>query len=273
MPAATAREAYDDLAPAYDLLTADYPYDRWLAALEALAREHGLSGHAVLDVACGTGKSFLPLLARGWRVVGCDISPAMLAHAAGKAPGVRLVRADMRELARLGSFDLVTCLDDALNYLLEADDLAAALAGIRRNLAPRGIAIWDLNTLAMYRAAFARDRTTDRDGVFLAWRGETAASLEPGGPAQATVDVFAPAGDGLWERRSSVHRQRHWPPATVRALARDAGLRILAVHGQHPGAVLEPDLDELAHSKAVYLACRDDRPRRREVMPVSIGSI
>jgi hypothetical protein len=37
-------------------------------------------------------------------------------------------------------------------------------------------------------------------------------------------------------------------------------LRILAPLGQHTGAVLEPDLDELVHSKAVYVACRDDRP-------------
>ena len=96
MPGSTAREAYERLAPAYDILTADYRHDRWLAVLEALAREHGLSGHALLDVACGTGKSFLPLLARGYRVVGCDISPAMLARAAEKAPQARLVQADMR---------------------------------------------------------------------------------------------------------------------------------------------------------------------------------
>jgi SAM-dependent methyltransferase len=269
----TAREAYEDLAPAYDLLTADYPHDRWLAALVDLARAHGLCGDAALDVACGTGKSFLPLLARGFRVVGCDISPAMLTRAAAKAPEARLMQADMRTLGRLGAFDLVTCLDDALNYLLGAADLQAAFAGIRRNLKPRGIAVWDVNTLAMYRSAFASDSTTDRDGVFLAWRGETARELEAGGPAQATVEVFAPAGDGLWERHSSVHRQRHWPPAQIRELAARAGLRVLAVHGQHPGAVIEPELDELVHSKAVFLACRDDRRDEAEVTRMSIGSI
>ncbi|HET8758762.1 MAG TPA: class I SAM-dependent methyltransferase [Solirubrobacteraceae bacterium] len=259
MTVGTAREAYDDLAPDYDLLTAEYPYERWLAALEALARAHGLDGRDVLDVACGTGKSFLPLLRRGWRVVGCDISPAMLALAAAKAPTAELVQADMRALPALGEFDLVTCLDDALNYLLEEDELEAALAGIRDNLRPRGIAIWDLNALAQYRAAFARDRTTDRDGVFLAWRGETTPSLEPGGPAQATVEVFAPAAGGLWERRSSVHRQRHWPQPVVRAVAARAGLEVLAVHGQHEGAVLEPVFDELVHTKAVYLAAGSER--------------
>jgi len=97
--------------------------------------------------------------------------------------------------------------------------------------------------------------------------------MPAGGPAQATVEVFTPAGDGLWQRRSSVHRQRHWPQADVRTSARRAGLELLAVHGQHPGAVLDPTLDEFLHTKAVYLACRDDRPAAKEVVPVSIGSI
>ena len=55
----------------------------------------------------------------------------------------------------------------------------------------------------------------------------------------------------------------------VRAVATRAGLRILAVHGQHQGAVLEPELDELVHTKAVYVAARIGK----EVTPMSIGSI
>src|ERR1041384_2483079 len=94
----TAREAYEDLAPAYDLLTAEYPHEPWLAARPELARAPGLRGRDVRDVACGTGKSFLPLLSRGYRVVGCDISPAMLALAAEKAPDVPLVQAELRTL-------------------------------------------------------------------------------------------------------------------------------------------------------------------------------
>jgi SAM-dependent methyltransferase len=263
MPIADAREAYDRLAPAYDALTASYGHERWLDVLEQLAVRHGLSGQNLLDVACGTGKSFLPLLAKGYRVVACDISKAMLAVAAQKAPDVRLLRADMRRLGRLGAFDLVTCLDDALNYMLEPDELEAALGGIRRNLAPRGLAVWDVNTIAMYRSQFATDRLDERDGMFVAWRGLTAPDVSSGDGAEATVELFAPAGNGLWRRSSSVHRQRHWPPQVVRALADRAGLRILAVHGQRPGAVIDDALDELVHTKAVYVACRDDRPEGR----------
>src|SRR4051794_28803452 len=53
-----AAEAYDGLAPAYDTFTAGHEYVRWLDYLEDLAVEHGLSGKALLDVGCGTGKSF-----------------------------------------------------------------------------------------------------------------------------------------------------------------------------------------------------------------------
>jgi ubiquinone/menaquinone biosynthesis C-methylase UbiE len=79
-----AARAYAVLAPASDLLTADYAYGPRLAALERLALRHGLAGRRLLDVACGTGKSFMPLLERGFEVTACDISPEMVAEARRK---------------------------------------------------------------------------------------------------------------------------------------------------------------------------------------------
>src|SRR5688572_6001885 len=148
----TATAAYDAVAPGYDLLTAGYAYDRWTAALEDLARDHGLRGSRLLDVACGTGKSFLPFLDRGYQVTACDVSPAMVGIAAAKAGGrARCEVADMRELPVLGAFDLVTCLGDALNHLPDLGAVEQALTGMAANLAPGGLAVLDLNTLAAYR--------------------------------------------------------------------------------------------------------------------------
>src|SRR5919199_6068691 len=139
-----AQAAYDGLAEHYDAFTAGYAHERWLDALARLAREHGLRGRRLLDVACGSGKSFLPMLARGYEVVACDLSPAMVACAREKAgDAADVVVADMRELPALGRFDLITCLDDAVNYLTTERELGAALHGFARSLRRGGVAVFD----------------------------------------------------------------------------------------------------------------------------------
>lgn len=255
-----AREAYEALAPFYDDFTAHHDYEAWTAALEDLALAAGLRGRRLLDVACGSGKSFLPFLARGYEVTGCDISPAMVALAAAKAPGgTRLRVEDMRELPRLGAFDLVCCLDDALNYLHTPDELAAALAGLRRNLAPGGVVVFDTNTLMAYRALFANHSVVQREGRVLLWSGHEDASFAEGELAEATLAAFTERADGWWDRAESVHRQRHHTRAAVGSALRRAGLEWVAVHGMRLDGSVTEGFDEVANSKAVYIA-RESAP-------------
>ena len=247
--------AYEAIAASYDLLTEDYRHDLWLERLETLAFEHGLSGTRLLDLGCGTGKSFLPMLKRGYEVTACDLSPSMLAIAGSKAPTAHLHEADLRDLPRFGAFDLVTALDDPLNYLLTERELACALRGIARNLAQDGLAIFDLNTIAQYRGQFACDATVEQDSSFIVWRGRRSNRDACAGEiVEATVELFTAADDNAWHRTSSLHRQRHWPRTTVQRIALAAGLELLAVRGQRAGAHIDRELDELVHIKAIYVA-------------------
>lgn len=262
------RVAYDALAPAYDAFTAGYRHDLWLAKIERIAIDHGLRGKRLLDVACGTGKSFVPLLERGYTVTACDISPEMTRRATAKAPDARVLVADMCRLPALGPFDLVTCLNDALNYVLDERDLLDALAGIARQLAPEGVAIWDVNTARMMRESFSSDWAADRGEWFLTWRGTAGANVGPGAVVEAQIDAFRHRA-GTWQRTTSRHRQRHWPVTDIVRLARDAGLEIVQVLGQHRGAQLEPAVDEERHIKALIVSrraahARDADPDRRE---------
>lgn len=255
--------AYEAMAEHYDEFTAGYEHDRWLGTLEALAREHGLRGRRVLDVACGTGKSFAPLVALGYRVTACDLSPAMVRRATRRAAGhAEVLVADMRALPQLGEFDLVTCLDDALNYLLTQKQLVDALRGMARQLSPDGVLLFDLNTIAAYRTTFvARHVQTTGDWTFR-WTGDGRDDLAPGSLTEATVEVSSRRSG---ERSISRHVQRHHPPAQVRRALAAAGLVALHVYGQLPGVRLEVRPDERRHSKLVWLtthACRARGPSR-----------
>jgi SAM-dependent methyltransferase len=252
--------AYEPFAPLYDRFTAAYDHERWLSAVERLAREQGLPGRQVLDVGCGSGKSFMPLLDRGYEVSACDISPAMVEEARRKAGGrARVVVADMRSLPPLGEFDLITCLDDAVNYLLDDGDLESALTSMGSLLAADGVLVFDTNTLQTYRSVFSTVFAQEDDGAFFCWRGEGDPECEPGSVCAATIEAFACERGPLWSRASSRHVQRHYPPSEVLAALTAAGLDCVALKGQSPGVRVSDDPDESLHTKLIYAA------KRREV--------
>jgi SAM-dependent methyltransferase len=246
--------AYDTLAPAYDTLTAGYPYARWIDALEGLALDAGLCGRRVLDVGCGTGHSLMPWLERGYAVTGLDVSPRMAALARAKAAGrADVLVADMRALPAIGPFDLVTCLGDAMNHLLEPADVSASLREMRRVLVPGGLLVFDLNLLSGYRDT-PDTIVEDGDRVVL-WPGAPARITVAGGVASLVVDVFVREGD-LWRRLHVSQPHRHHPLADVLASVGAAGLELAGVYGQHPGVRLERAADEQVHAKAIVVARR-----------------
>jgi predicted TPR repeat methyltransferase len=249
---------YDRLAPYYDRFTAGYEYDNWISGIERHAIRHGLEGARALDLACGTGKSTEPLLARGYSVLACDISEEMIRAARVKLPedADNFFVADMRDLPSLGEFDFVLCLDDAINYLLSDSELEATFAGVARALSPHGVFAFDVNSLLTYRTSFAETFVSEQDGIVFTWRGEATPEIQPGEMATATVEIFAKDDEGRWERHAMRHVQRHHPRQAIQAALENAGLECCLALGQHRGARLEEGVDESRHIKVVYLARR-----------------
>jgi ubiquinone/menaquinone biosynthesis C-methylase UbiE len=129
------------LAPYYDALISAKDTRHEVAYLERLVARFGRSGgRAWLDVACGTGRH-LELLRPRFRVVGVDLSPAMLRIARRRLPSVRLLQGDMRTLRVPGRFDVVTCLFSAIGHLRSEHELSRALANFSRHLKPGGVCI------------------------------------------------------------------------------------------------------------------------------------
>jgi SAM-dependent methyltransferase len=252
----SAEESYEALAPVYDDFTHHHDYELWLGNLLPELRRHGLSGNRLLDVACGTGKSFLPMIARGWQVTGCDLSPSMLELARAKTGrGARLSVADMRELPVFGEFDLVWALGDAFNYQFTFDELVSALRGMKANLAPDGLLLFDINGIAQYRLFFVQTEEVERDGRRLTWRGLMPADLGPGTICEARFEA-APLSGGDDEVETHIHRQKHHTEAELLEALAEARLESLDVFGHGHDVVLERPFDDLVHTKAIYIARR-----------------
>ena len=100
-----------------------------------------VEGRRALDFGCGIGRVALALAPRAERVVGVDVSSAMVAEArrrAGDLPNVAFEATDGRALPFAdASFDLVLAVD-SFPYLVRAGVLDAQLAEIARVLRPGG---------------------------------------------------------------------------------------------------------------------------------------
>jgi SAM-dependent methyltransferase len=243
-----ALAAYEAFAPVYNEFNHQNDYEMWLGrTLLPELEKHGLRQGRALDVACGTGRAFAPLLKRGWQVRGCDLSPAMLERARAEADDkVELEVADMRELPLFGEFELVLSLNDSVNYLLGEGDLERALAAMRANLADDGLLLFDCNSKSTYDAgAWNLIREVEYEGRRWTWRAF--------GEVEPSIFETRIEGDDL---EPSIHRERFRPESEVREAMAAAGLECLSVLSMNEAdgeVVLSDPPDEERDYKVIYI--------------------
>jgi malonyl-CoA O-methyltransferase len=211
------RVGYDRWAVIYDheanpLIGLEEPVVR-----EALA---DVSGLAVLDLGCGTGRHALWLAGRGAAVTAVDFSEGMMEKARAKpgADRVRFVAHDLHEPLPFadGSFDLVVS-----GLVLEhLGDLDAFFAGAHRVLRPGGRAV----VSGMHPAMFLKGvqaRFTDPDtgekvqpGSFAHSVGDLVMAAVRAGFTLEGVDERAPDAD-FASRYTRAEKYVDWPMLVV----------------------------------------------------------
>jgi predicted TPR repeat methyltransferase len=184
------RRLFDQYAARYDAALTDHLRYRGPALLAeavkvALAPSaRPLRFEQLLDLGCGTGlagSAFRPFAAR---LVGVDLSPAMIARAEAKGDYDRLVVGNLAafladEIASGAGYDLVLAAD----VFVYVNDLAPVLAAIARVLAARGVVAFTVETHSGAGVAllptlrFAHSELYLRDAIAAA--GLTLLALEP----------------------------------------------------------------------------------------------
>jgi glycine/sarcosine N-methyltransferase len=156
-----AQAFYDDLAPDYDALHADWRNSvEWQGkVLDALIRsELGGAPQRVLDCSCGIGTQAIGLALRRHDVLATDLSPASVERARREAAALGAVLATgVADFTRLpeqvaGTFDCVLSCDNSVAHLHGDDDLARFAAGVAAKLRPGGLAVVSLRDYEALRA-------------------------------------------------------------------------------------------------------------------------
>jgi SAM-dependent methyltransferase len=131
---------YREMARFYDLIHDARGRDGGAEAALVLGeiRRRCPSAGTLLDVGCGTG-AHLPRFADDLAVAGVDLSPDMLAIAAERCPEAELVEGDFRTFDLGRSFDAVVCLFSGIGYLVEEEDLRAAVRNMARHVSQGGV--------------------------------------------------------------------------------------------------------------------------------------
>jgi predicted TPR repeat methyltransferase len=146
------RRLFDQYASRYDAALTENLHYRGPALLlaavkSALELRRPMRFESLLDLGCGTGLAgsvFRPFAAR---LVGVDLSPAMIARAEAKGDYDRLTIGNLAaflaaEIKRNAKYDLVIAAD----VFVYVSDLAPVLAAIARVLAPGGVAAFTVET-------------------------------------------------------------------------------------------------------------------------------
>lgn len=209
------------LAAVYDAIMQEVEYEDWADFALELLQQEGVQPKTLLDLACGTGSSTAPFVARGLQVVGLDASADMLREAQRKLPDTSFVQGRFTDFQLNQRFDVVTCLFDSLNNLLELPDLAQTFVQVAQHVQPEGWFIADFNTRLGVRELWDGDAveglavTSNGEEVHYHWSHHYDVAQELG-----IVQAFCRMqGQEFLE----VHTERGYNPSELEPLLKQAG--------------------------------------------------
>lgn len=222
MTRASSDEAYGAFAYAYDAALGAAFFENLLPHLERVwGRAPKCETH--LDLACGTGHLLDWFARRGVHSLGLDASVPMLAIA--RARSRRIVAADFVRVPLRASFDLVTCVYDSLNHVLDLDSLVAVFREVRRMLTEHGLFWFDMNHPSAYTSVWSVAEPFVSEGE--SHRLEIATAYERA-TRRGTGWVRGWAEcDGTRLAIDEIHYQRAYSDREIRLALSRAGLRVI----------------------------------------------
>jgi len=186
-------DRYEHFSKVYDDFSTNY--DNYRDFIDKAILQYAGNAHSLLEVGCGTG-NILQLFADRYEIAGLDISPSQLEQARKKLPGVPFYQMDMADFYLERNFDIVLCMYDAINHLLEYEDWIKTFRCVRNHLNTGGVFIFDMTMLEkLNRLSQAAGLMQQTDDVYLSVKVTKMSE----NVANWNVKIFKRVRDNLYE--------------------------------------------------------------------------
>lgn len=229
--------SYDNLASIYDkLITEDIDYNKISSYILNAADRNGTNKNKYLDIACGTGIVLEKLYKFFSEVRAVDYSLEMLSEAELKFRGeknIRFISQNMIELELCEKFDVITCVLDAVNYILEKEDIIKFFSRVYDHLEEDGIFIFDINSYYKLSEVLGNNTYTyDTEEVFYSWENDFEDDI-----LNMYLTFFIKEGE-YYKRFQEEHIERAYKEEYIEELIKNTGFKILAKNDDYNEGIL-----------------------------------
>lgn len=220
-------DSYKDLSELYDkLIYEDINYDLYCQTILSICDELKINSDDYLDLACGTGNISVLLGKKFRNVFLVDLSEDMLMKAWNKMKEnkitSKIVCQDMSELSLNRKFDLITCMLDSTNYLIEDEDLSQYFLSVKNHLKDNGVFIFDINSRYKLENVLGNNIFTyNSEDVYYIWE-----NVYEDDVVEMNLTFFLKDGE-CYKRFDETHLERAYDEVEIEEALSDVGLKVI----------------------------------------------
>ena len=156
---------------------------------------------------------------------------------------------DMREFELYGTVRGVVSICDSINYILEEADLRRVFELVNNYLDPKGIFIFDLNTVYKYRELLGENTISEsREESSFIWDNYF---YEDEMVNEYDLTLFIREKGNLYRKYEEIHYQKAYELETVKRLLEEAGMEFVAAYDAFTHDPVRKD------SERIYMIARE----------------
>ena len=239
--------SYNKMAKVYDeLINEDINYKDIADFLLKIAKRENVEFNNYLDLACGTGNVGIHVAKEFKDNYFVDLSVDMLSEAEvklreNKVKG-KIICQDMCELNLNKSFDLISCVLDSTNYILNDEDLKDYFKSVYNHLNDNGVFVFDINSYYKLSEILGNNiYTYNSEDIFYAWENIFEDEI-----VEMDLTFFVREGT-VYERFNEIHEERAYTEELIESIFKEVGFKMISKNDGYSDKEVEEKTERILY--------------------------